>query len=51
MELYNNFEENVHLLKFSDDTRRENKIKNTNQKQDGTVKTADSRFKRADQTH
>lgn len=30
MEMHNDFEENVHLLKFYDDTRRENKVKSTN---------------------
>lgn len=37
MELHNDFEENVHLLKFCNDIRRENKVKSTNRKQDGAA--------------
>ena len=35
--MHNDFEENVHLLKFYNDTRRENKVKSTNRKQDGAA--------------
>lgn len=37
MELHNDFEENVHLLKFRNDSRGENKVKSTNRKQDGAA--------------